>query len=186
MTQIADRVFYNHWTLTAVDLPDALIYIGDWAFFNTGLKKVVVPDRIMDIAEGVFSKCWQLESVEITGNINSIKDFAFSSWAETGCGSNGGKLQKVIIWSYPAPVISPKAFYAEDIAEATLYVDKSLVENEAYTSLNFGQVLPIDPDAVVSVKQTDDTNDKIYDLCGRQVTPLHHGLYIRNGKKYIK
>ena len=186
VTQIADRAFYNHWTLTAVNLPDALIYIGDWAFFNTGLKKVVMPDRIMDIAEGVFSKCWQLESIEITGNINSIKDFAFSSWAETGCGSNGGKLQKVIIWSYPAPVISPKAFYAEDIAEATLYVDKSLVENEAYTSLNFGQVLPIDPDAVVSVKQTDDTNDKIYDLCGRQVTPLHHGLYIRNGKKYIK
>ncbi len=193
VTRIAENAFNGHWTLTAITLPECLQAIGAWAFHNTGLSSIVVYDGVTEIAEGTFSKCWNLRNAEFLGELTSIGDFAFSAWAEEGCASSGNRLQRVVFWSTSVPEISEKAFFADDIKEGTLYVDKSLVSDAAYTSLGFQQVLPIDPAGVENLSQDEMVNGKCFDLMGRRIlSPLsghpsliNRGIYIYNGRKII-
>ena len=195
---IGDRAFYNHWKLTSVTLPkEYLERIGVWAFYNTAIKSIILPDYITEIPEGAFAECWNLVSVEATGSIQKIGDFAFSAWAETGCQSKGGPLQRMVIPN-TVPEISAKAFFADDIAEATLFVDADKVSNAAFTGLGFKQVLPIGSDGIETMRDGENEkmrNEAIYDLSGRRISVpsvssersvLPKGIYIRNGRLYIK
>lgn len=200
VTGIDESAFSNHWTLTGVTLPENLLSIGPWAFYNTGLKSIVVYDGVTEIAEGTFSKCWQLGNAEFLGELTAIGDFAFSAWAAEGCASSGNQLRRVVLWSTSVPEISPRAFSHDDINQGTLYVDKSLVAADAYTSLGFRQVLPIDPTGVEKLR--DGENEKIrneagivFDLTGRRVSVpsvfsvysvCPKGVYIKAGRKLVK
>ena len=52
--------------------------IDDYAFANSGLTSVVIPDGVGDINEGVFKNCTSLESVEMHDNIYTIGAEAFN------------------------------------------------------------------------------------------------------------
>ncbi len=191
VTAIGDRAFYNHWKLTSVTLPAGLQSIGVWAFYNTAISSILLPDYVSVIPEGAFAECWNLKNVEAVGVIDKIGDFAFSAWAETGCQSKGGPLERVVL-PYTVPEISAKAFFSGDIAEATLYVDADKVSNAAFTTLGFKLVLPIDPDAINEIKNDElrIKNEKaIYDITGRRLpkeSALQKGLYISNGHLFLK
>ena len=205
VTRIGDNAFSGHWTLTSATLPESLQGIGAWAFYNTGLSSIVVYDGVTEIAEGTFSKCWNLRNAEFLGNLTRIADFAFSAWAEEGCASSGNQLRRLVLWSTSVPEVSEKAFFADDIKEGSLYVDKSLVADAAYTALGFKEVLPIDPTGVEKMRNGEDErmrdgeNEKmrnfVFDLMGRRISHSlifstshspYKGVYIRNGRKVVK
>lgn len=121
-----------------------LANIDSWAFHSTAIDSICIPAGVTKITEGTFSNCWNLNTV-IMGNVTSIGDFAFSGWAEEGCVSNWSPFTGgVYIYAIEAPEISEKAFFAEDIADATLYVHYTLTEDERYTALGFKEILPLD------------------------------------------
>ena len=195
VTAIGDRAFYNHWKLTSVTLPANLQTIGVWAFYNTAIQSIVLPDFVSEIPEGAFAECWDLKNVEAVGMIQKIGDFAFSAWAETGCASKGGPLERMVL-PYTVPEISAKAFFAGDIAEAALYVDADKTTNAAFTALGFKQVLPIDPNAIEEVRNSENEKMRngVYDITGRRISVpsvssvhsvLPKGLYIINGRRVL-
>ncbi len=199
VTRIAESAFSNHWTLTRITLPESLLGIGAWAFYNTGISSIVVYDGVTEIAEGTFSKCWQLQNAEFLGELTTIADFAFSAWAAEGCAPSGNQLNRVVLWSQSAPEVSPKAFSLEDIRQGTLYVDKNLVADAAYIALGFQQVLPIDPTGIEKMRdgenETIRSENAVYDLLGRKLShsqfsifnsQFKKGVYIRNGRKLVK
>jgi len=116
-------------------------------------------------------------------------------------------LNRVVLWSTSVPEISPRAFFADDIQQGTLYVDKALVTDAAYTSLGFQQVLPIDPTGIEKMrdgdneKMRDGENEKmrnaagaVYDLSGRNLShslifstshSRNRGVYIHKGRKLV-
>lgn len=193
VSTIAPHAFDGHWRLSAVTLPETIVSIGEWAFCNTAISKIVVGEGVETIAEGTFSKCWNLTSAEFQGNISSIGDFAFSGWAEEGCVPTGNTFSSLTLWSNSVPEISPRAFHPSDIAQGSLYVDKSLVNNSTYTSLGFAHVYPIDPDGIHDIyEMTNDSmanakwpNGKFYDLTGRPVRNPRRGVYIVSGRKIV-
>ena len=66
---------------TNLDIPSSVKMIGDFAFFCTGLKNVMIPAGITEIGLGVFGSCAELESLNVAqdnktfdsrGNCNAI------------------------------------------------------------------------------------------------------------------
>lgn len=73
---IAEYAFAYSENLTAVDLGDELINIGQWAFEGSGIKAVVIPETVNAIARGAFYTL-SLESVSFGTHITSIEMNAF-------------------------------------------------------------------------------------------------------------
>ena len=89
--RIEDQAF---WQLTAyglgycgltnlyeVDLPNSLEAIGNEAFKGSGLKKVIIPDKVTEIGREAFLQCKQLEEVVFPNHLVSIGKSAFESSA---------------------------------------------------------------------------------------------------------
>lgn len=126
----------------------ALHTIDSWAFTSTPIDSLVVPAGVTTINEGSFSNCWALKHVSLLGDIQEIKQFAFAGWTDDSTPTaarnwspfDGG----VYIYSIEPPVISPKAFCADDVAGAQLFVRQQNVASPVFTSLGFSEVLPIE------------------------------------------
>ena len=63
--------------LTEVKIPASVLQIQDYAFANTGLKSVNIPEGVMRIGYYSFSGCTSLETVYIPVTVNRIEAKAF-------------------------------------------------------------------------------------------------------------
>ncbi len=170
--------------------------INAWALQDAPISKVEISDLVTEIPEGAFAGCASLGDMVLYGDIKLIGDFAFSNWAEEGCVSKGAKNQdafvgfrSVVIYSKEVPEISAKAFCVSDVAEATLYVNEALVADAKLNTLGFKAVKPVKEyvDAIAGVMAEGNAGAAVFDLSGRQVSgKLQHGVYVSNGKKYLK
>lgn len=61
LKKIGAECFYNCRALTRIDLPEALEEIGEYAFAETGLTEISVPDNVLTIGDMAFSACPQLK-----------------------------------------------------------------------------------------------------------------------------
>ena len=75
LTSIGEYAF-DETSITELPSITAETTIGKYAFVYSGLKSVTIPDG-MTVNEGVFSECYQLETVVI-GNDVTLGDYAFS------------------------------------------------------------------------------------------------------------
>ncbi len=75
LTDIGEYAFFE---TGVTELPDfaADVTIGKYAFSHTALKSVTIPDNMV-IAEGAFSECLNLVSVQIGDNV-TVGDYAFT------------------------------------------------------------------------------------------------------------
>lgn len=62
-----------------VELPASVIYIGPWAFNNSGLTSVAIPSSVTAIESSTFANCVDLASVTLPGSITKIDNEAFKS-----------------------------------------------------------------------------------------------------------
>ena len=80
---VINRYAFYDSNLTSVIIPDSVTSIGDHAFSDCGsLTSVIIPDGVTSIGDSTFSRCSSLISVIIPDSVKSIGDYAFSS-----CGS---------------------------------------------------------------------------------------------------
>ena len=76
---ISDRAFFCCSSLTSVEIPESVTYIGDCAFLAcSSLISVKIPESVTYIGERAFESCISLKSVEILTNFATIEVDAFS------------------------------------------------------------------------------------------------------------
>ena len=78
---IAPHAFDTAWSLTEIILPDTIEEIGEYAFYQSGLRKIKLPNPVKTIKEGTFTYCQSLESVDL-GNTEEINAHAFQNCGE--------------------------------------------------------------------------------------------------------
>lgn len=76
-TSIGNNAFTNIQHVTDVELPSTLTRIGDNAFAQTLITKVVIPDNVQTIGNGTFQDCQYLKSVILGDHLTEIGDYAF-------------------------------------------------------------------------------------------------------------
>ena len=166
-------------------LDDGMTRVGDNAFEGCScITSIIIPYHATSIGENAFSGCSSLTSVVIPFGVRSIGEKAFS-----GCSS----LTSVTCWIAEPPTMGDDVFYEVPQSSATLYVEKSSVND--YKAADqwkaFGNVVGLDPTGVEELKAPNtleakaSKNAPIYDLNGRRLSKKPtRGYYIQGGKKY--
>ena len=87
--------------LNSIVLPDSLKYIDSYAFQNTGLSSISIPDKVSSIGVSAFSDCSNLQSVTFGKSVKFIGQHAFN---------NCSNLQTIISRPYYPPVFRTNVF----------------------------------------------------------------------------
>ena len=73
ITNLGNRVFFNHTSVTSISLPSSLTSIGTNAFADcTALESVTLPSSLTGIDNGTFEGCTSLRSVSLPSTMTSI------------------------------------------------------------------------------------------------------------------
>ncbi|MDE7325212.1 MAG: leucine-rich repeat protein [Lachnospiraceae bacterium] len=68
LTVIEQEAFWACESLRSIKLPGSLVFLGDRAFYNSGLESVTFPDKRVSAGEGVFDFCDLLETFYVSGD----------------------------------------------------------------------------------------------------------------------
>jgi hypothetical protein len=209
VTEILESAFKDCTGLTSITLPDQVETIGTEAFsgcknlgtvcFGSGLTRiydyafaacdgltaVILPDDIEYIGELAFANCSNLSSVTIGKGIRYIRRLAFSD-----CRA----LEDFYCYAETPPVGMPEGeeiiiFYDSYISSATLHVPASAIETYSSTApwSEFGQIVAIEGTDIGEVKaSTSSVDSTYYNLGGIRVIQPKRGIYIKDGRKYLK
>lgn len=64
--------------LTAIELPESLLFIGGAAFRNAGLNTIAIPESVEEIGVMAFYGCQALAGIDIPSSVKLIGDDAFT------------------------------------------------------------------------------------------------------------
>ena len=77
VTAIGNNAFQGDENLQTIELPKGLKTIGDWAFAESGLTKIKIPESVLEIGENAFINCIWLERVYLPSDLSEIKSYTF-------------------------------------------------------------------------------------------------------------
>lgn len=64
VTHIGKKTFLSNKILRQISLPESVVRIDDWAFaYCAKLRKVILPYHRMEIGQGIFKECFELEQI---------------------------------------------------------------------------------------------------------------------------
>ena len=63
--------------MESVIIPQGVKYLGEYAFLNSGLKRVVLPAGLEEISYGAFKDCYNLVEINLPSSIIDIKGGSF-------------------------------------------------------------------------------------------------------------
>ena len=186
-TSITDEAFAEIGeSLIGVKIPNSVNNIGEYAFNNTGISCLEIPEGVVSIGVGAFASCPVLTDVVISKSVKSISEGAFYE-----C------LALASIKSYIARedlfVPGNDVFYDVDKSKCTLYVPYGTKDVYASTAgwSDFLNICEFDATGIddVQVEGTVNPNlNVIYDLRGNRLTNienLERGIYIINGQRVL-
>lgn len=80
VTSIGANAFSGHsYDLMSITWNNTLEKIGNTAFYNCGIKELILPDSVKTIGKSSFANCRELENVKLSSNLKSIPEEAFIS-----------------------------------------------------------------------------------------------------------
>ena len=132
------------------------------------------------IGESAFRGCRSLTAITLPKSVDYILDNAFSNCPE---------LTDVYCYAEEVPSTKSNAFDGSYPKYATLHVPASAINSYKDTApwSSFGTIVCLtDEDMSIEQLTNDNSQQTIYDLCGRRVTDIEKGgIYIVGGKKVI-
>lgn len=182
VTEIGLRAFYDCEGLTAVTLPEGLISIGQANFTHCiSLKEMVIPNSVTSIGSTAFSLCTGLTKVTIGSGVTTIGAMSFMSCTA---------LTTIYNYAVTPQEIDFYTFLQVPTAACTLYVPEESVDlyKAAPVWMNF-EVQAITGTGIVEMEDIRSLMDDVwYSLDGRRLDgkPAQSGVYILNGKKYVR
>ena len=72
VTSVGYWAFANSTNLKTISLPDGITVIEAYAFYNSGLTSIVLPNSVTEVQESAFSDCKQLASCDLGRGIKHI------------------------------------------------------------------------------------------------------------------
>lgn len=74
---IAEYAFSGCTKLQSVVIPNSLHKISNWAFANSGIRKIMIPESVSEIGDYAFDGCTYLYDVDVPNTVIDIGDGAF-------------------------------------------------------------------------------------------------------------
>ncbi|MBQ8099159.1 MAG: leucine-rich repeat protein [Bacteroidaceae bacterium] len=176
--------------------------IGEALFKNcTKLKSIVLPNSLLSIAKGAFTYCSALTKVELPDNLESVGYDAFAYCNQLSQVTIGSKVRNFAQGGfYSSPV---KQVYAKPLtppnlngpylfsSRPTIHVySEALQDYKSSAWATYGTIvgdlekyIPREVDGIFSSKK-ERSGGTAYTIDGKPAPEGHHGLLIRDGKKY--
>ena len=79
LEKISDGAFSGCSALSSIVLPDSVTEIEKYAFFETGLRNIQLPEKLMLIGAYAFCNCKNLKQVQLPSQLKELGNGAFSS-----------------------------------------------------------------------------------------------------------
>lgn len=166
-------------------IPNSINRIEESAFWGCEeLTSIVIPNSVTSIGIWAFAWCKALSSVTIPSSIASLDNSVFK-----GCVS----LSKVNCYAATPPAIGDEVFVGVPFDSSILNVPASSVS--AYQNANgwneWENILPIEEKESTSIGDIvkgQSWDEKTYNLNGLRIDgyDTHKGIYIKNGKKFVR
>ena len=115
--------------LVGIKIPDSVKSIGYNAFGSCGLKEVVLPESIIELEQGIFTRCKSLERVVIPKSLQELPRYTFSQCPSvkeivyTGTMEEWKKIEPVGSWDGTFP-----DDYIITCSDGTIYNNKNAKE----------------------------------------------------------
>ena len=125
---IGEGSFYWDSDLTGITFPETLQYIGESAFYKTGITSLEIPESVTSIETSAFGYCTDLTTITLPASITSLPGYAFSMCP----------IEALYCYAVTPPTLADNAFSDKNsswMTDAVLYVPAGSVD--AY--LNSGQ-----------------------------------------------
>ena len=123
LTAIGERALQNMENLKQADLPGSLTRIGEYAFYDTGIKEINIPEGVVSIEENAFAACGKLKTVKLPSTLRTIEKEAFSN-----CDLTSVELPEGL------ETIEEKAFYAHKMTKLEIPASVKRIGNAAFDS----------------------------------------------------
>ena len=138
VTSVGPKAFQNA-SFSEIIVSENVSEIVYYSFaFNTNLEKVVLPEKLKTIGEGVFENCYNLKEVNLPSELEGI-------------GSKAFRHTRVLEANIPGSVteIGYEAYYSSGLQSLTLNEGTEIIESNAFAS---SQVQSVDlPDSLVEL-----------------------------------
>ncbi len=79
-------------SVTSVELPDTILWIGKNAFYKSQAKSINIPDSVRLIGKRAFTDCKNLEGIKLPSKLTTIGEYAFCN-----CSAENAFDEKLII-----------------------------------------------------------------------------------------
>ena len=183
--------------LTSITIPNTVLWIGEWAFYDwENLTSVTLPGSLRRIERGVFNNCKSLKQITLPEGITQISPLAFGDcenltsivlpssidFISTSAFDNCNSLKTVTVKS-----ATPIEIYAKTFAVyGDLHVpagSKAAYKNAAiwkkFNIIEEGEATGI------SNLNANHSSQNIYSLSGTHLYAPRKGVNIINGKKVV-
>lgn len=100
LKEIGGLSFGHCLKLKNIILPENLKKIGEWAFGDTKLEKVDIPNSVEKIGRMAFIWCDQLKNVRLSENIKEIKDSTFMGCSQLETLSIPKSVKSIEVWAF--------------------------------------------------------------------------------------
>ena len=171
--------FYRNTSLRTIVITDEEEIYNKEFYGCTNLKNVTMGDGVKKIGNWAFSGCSNLDYFNFGSGMQSIGDEAFSDCTN---------LTKLISYAEVPPTCGSMALDDINKWECVLKIPQNSLS--AYQAADQWKEFFFIEDVLTGIEdvKTENGNVKtaVYDLSGRRVQNATKGIYIQNGKKFIK
>lgn len=208
VTAIGDYAFFYTKGITSLKMPETIEKIGTYAFCYSIIPELTIPSKVKVIEPYTFSDCNDLKVINLPEGLEEIKTGAFyackslesitlpasltkidekSEWIFNLCTS-----LKEIHANMSTPMNIPQSIFDQGTYDsATLYVPqgcKTVYQGTMYWDMfvNIVEEEVQTPTGISSATVENAQDNAMYDLQGRRLNAPVKGMYIQNGKKYIR
>lgn len=112
ITHVGSYAFYKMGRyITNIDFPQILVSIGEYAFTDSALTEIVIPDNVKFIGKSAFNGCSLMTDITLGESLENIGDYAFG-----GC-----KLLSRLEFGENLKFIGENAFYGIESLETVIF-----------------------------------------------------------------